>query len=96
MHGGEHSLLGYSTFDAGIVLDLSLVRSVRAASPKRTAQPQAGLCWGELDAVTEQHRLALTGGQVSHTGIAALTLRAGIGWPARQFDLMTDHLQAVA
>ncbi len=53
MHGGEHSLLGYSTFDAGIVLDLSLVRSVRAASPKRTAQAQAGLCWGELDPVTE-------------------------------------------
>jgi FAD/FMN-containing dehydrogenase len=51
-----------------------------------------GLRWADLDAATQQHGLAVTGGQISHTGIAGLTLGGGMGWLARQVGLTIDHL----
>jgi FAD/FMN-containing dehydrogenase len=51
----------------------------------RTAHAGAGVLWGELDAATQAFGLATTGGIVSHTGIAGLTLGGGIGWLMRRF-----------
>lgn len=93
VRGGGHSFPGYSTCDDGIVLDLSPMRQVYVDAVMRTARAESGLRWGDLDAATQQHGLVLTGGQISHTGIAGLTLGGGIGWLARAFGLTIDHLQ---
>jgi FAD/FMN-containing dehydrogenase len=58
----------------------------------RTARAQAGATWGEFDAATQEHGLAVTGGRFSTTGIAGLTLGSGSGWLERKCGLTADNL----
>ena len=58
----------------------------------RTARAQAGLTWGELDRETQVFGLAVTGGRVSDTGIAGLTLGGGSGWLERKIGFTVDNL----
>ena len=54
--------------------------------------PQAGVTWGELDRETQAFGLATTGGPISTTGIAGLTLGGGLGWLMRKHGLACDNL----
>jgi FAD/FMN-containing dehydrogenase len=58
----------------------------------RTARAQGGVTWGELNRETQLHGLAVTGGVVSTTGIAGLTLGGGLGYMMARFGLSTDNL----
>ena len=74
------------------MLDLSLMRDVVVDPDARTARVQAGATWADFDAATQAHGLASTGGLISHTGVAGLTLGGGIGWLMRKFGLAADNL----
>jgi FAD/FMN-containing dehydrogenase len=95
VRGGAHSSAGYSTTDGGIVLDLSRLKGVWVDPQAKTARAQAGALWGDVDRETQAHGLAVPGGQISHTGIAGLTLGGGIGWLSRQHGLTIDNLLSV-
>jgi len=92
VRGGGHSLPGLSVCDGGIVIDLGPMKGVIVDPTTRTARAQAGVLWGELDRETQTFGLATTGGIVSHTGIAGLTLGGGIGWLQRKHGLTIDQL----
>ena len=92
IRSGGHSLAGLSSCDDGIMLDLSLMRDVVVDAEARTARVQAGATWADFDAATQAHGLASTGGLISHTGVAGLTLGGGIGWLMRKFGLAADNL----
>lgn len=92
VRGGGHSVAGHGTCDDGLVIDLSLMRAVRVDPDARIAVAQPGLNWGELDRATQAHALAVTGGIVSATGVAGLTLGGGIGWLMRKHGLTADNL----
>src|SRR2546423_10251824 len=95
VRGGGHSAPGYGTCDDGLVIDLSPMKEIEVDADARTARSDAGLTWGEFDAATQEHGLAVTGGRFSTTGIAGLTLGSGSGWLERKCGLTADNLLSV-
>ncbi len=94
VRGGGHSACGHGTCDDGIVIDLSPMSEVVVDAEAATARADGGATWGQFDAATQEHGLAVTGGRFSTTGIAGLTLGSGSGWLERKCGLSADSLIA--
>jgi FAD/FMN-containing dehydrogenase len=94
VRGGGHSIAGLSVRDDGLMVDLQPMKSIEVDPLRRVAVAGAGLTWSELDEATQEHGLAVTGGEVSSTGIAGLTLGGGFGWLKRTCGLACDNLLA--
>ena len=92
VRGGGHSAPGYGTNDGGMVIDMSPMKGVRVDAAARTARAQGGVLWREFDHETQAFGLATTGGTVSDTGIAGLTLGGGLGWLMGKHGLSIDNL----
>ena len=90
--GGGHSAPGFGTNDGGVVIDLSLMRHVDVDPAARTARTGGGATWGDFNYATHAFGLATTGGIISTTGVAGLTLGGGIGHLARGYGLSLDNL----
>jgi len=93
--GGGHSIPGHCVIDDGLMIDMSPMKGVWVDPVAKTARAQGGLTWGDFDRETQLYGLAVTGGQVSTTGIAGLTLGGGIGWLMRKHGLTCDNLVSV-
>ena len=92
VRGGGHSAPGYGTNDGGLVIDMSPMKAIRVDSQARTVRAEGGVLWRELDQETQVFGLATTGGTVSNTGIAGLTLGGGLGWLMGKHGLTIDNL----
>ncbi|HEX7299064.1 MAG TPA: FAD-binding oxidoreductase [Solirubrobacteraceae bacterium] len=92
VRGGGHSVPGFGTNDGGVVCDLSAMRGIRVEPERRTVRAEGGCTWGDLDHATHAFGLATTGGIISTTGVAGLTLGGGIGYLARGHGLSCDNL----
>src|SRR5262245_32461945 len=79
VRGGGHNVAGRATIDGGVMIDLSPMKGIHVDAKRHLARAQAGLTWAELNRATQLHGLAVTGGVVSSTGIAGLTLGGGLG-----------------
>jgi FAD/FMN-containing dehydrogenase len=95
IRAGGHSVPGYSSCDDGIVIDLTPMKGVFVDPAARTARAAGGVTWGEFDRETQAFGLATTGGRITTTGIAGLTLGSGSGWTERTFGFTVDNLLSV-
>jgi FAD/FMN-containing dehydrogenase len=94
VRGGGHSVAGKAVTDGGLMIDLSLMRGIYVDPVTGTARAQGGCTWADVNRETQLHGLAVTGGVVSTTGIAGLTLGGGFGYMMAKFGLSTDNLIA--
>jgi FAD/FMN-containing dehydrogenase len=92
VRGGGHSVAGRCLVDDGIVIDLSPMKGIYVDPAAGTARVQPGVSWAELNRETQLHGLAVTGGVISTTGVAGLTLGGGLGWLMPKYGLATDNL----
>jgi hypothetical protein len=92
VRGGSHSVPGFGTCDDGLVIDLSAMRGLRVDPSTGTARAEGGATWADFNAATYPFGLASTGGFVSTTGVAGLTLGGGIGYLSRLLGLSCDNL----
>ena len=95
VRGGGHGMPGFAVCEGGLMLDLSGMKSVHVDPHHRTVRAEAGVTWGEFDHETQAFGLATTGGVVSSTGIAGLTLGGGHGFLMRRYGLACDNLLSV-
>jgi len=95
VRGGGHGVSGSAVADGGLMIDLSAMDAVEVDRETRVAVAGPGTLWSALDTATQAAGLATTGGIVTHTGIAGLTLGGGIGWLMRKHGLTADNLLSV-
>ena len=92
VRGGGHSGPGLGLCDDGLVIDLSLMKGVRADPIRRRVRVSPGCTQGDVDHATHAFGLAVPAGIVSTTGIAGLTLGGGTGYLTRKYGLTIDNL----
>ena len=92
VRGGGHNIAGSAVCDGGVMIDLSLMKSVKVDAIARTVRVEPGVTLGELDRETQAFGLVTPTGINSTTGISGLTLGGGFGWISRKFGLTIDNL----
>lgn len=92
IRGGGHNGPGLGSCNDGLVIDLSMMKSVRVDQATKTVRVEAGCTSGDVDHATHAFGLAIPFGIVSSTGIAGLTLGGGTGYLTRKYGLTIDNL----
>jgi FAD/FMN-containing dehydrogenase len=94
VRGGGHNVAGRAVADDAVMIDLAEMKGTDVDPEARTVVADGGLIWSELNDATAAHGLAVTGGAVSTTGVAGLTLGGGLGWLMGLYGLAADNLLA--
>jgi FAD/FMN-containing dehydrogenase len=92
VRGGGHNVAGRAVTDGGVMIDLARMRGIHVDGPNRRARAQGGVTWNEYNRATAVHGLATTGGVISTTGVAGLTLGGGLGWLMGKYGMAVDNL----
>ena len=95
VRGGGHNVAGRAVSEGGLMIDLQAMKGIHVDPIRHTVRAQGGLTWGEYNRATHAYGLATTGGVVSTTGIAGLTLGGGIGWLMGKYGMAIDNLRSV-
>ena len=95
VNAGGNSVFPHAVCDAGLMIDLSPMKSVRVDPGRQTARAEPGVLLGEFDRETQAFGLATTTGVMSTIGLAGLTLGGGIGRLGRKYGLTCDNLLSV-
>jgi FAD/FMN-containing dehydrogenase len=95
IRGGGHNVAGRAVADGAVMIDLAEMKGIYVDPVGRTIRAQGGVIWSEFNREAAVHGLAVTGGAVSTTGIAGLTLGGGAGWLIGVHALAADNLLSV-
>ena len=88
-------MAGHAVGQDALMLDMDNLRAVEVDPLRMLATVQAGAQWSDFDRATMAHGLATTGGVISSTGVAGLTLGGGIGWLVGKHGMSIDNLRSV-
>jgi FAD/FMN-containing dehydrogenase len=95
VRGGGHNVAGRAVTNGGAMIDLSLMKGIHVDPAARTVWAQGGVIWREFNREAAVHGLATTGGVISTTGVAGLTLGGGLGWLLGKYGLSADNLVSI-
>jgi FAD/FMN-containing dehydrogenase len=94
VRGGGHNVAGRAVCDNGVVIDLTPMKGMHVDVKSQRVHVQGGVTWGEFNRETQLHGLATTGGVVSSTGVAGLTLGGGLGYLMGKYGMAVDNLRS--
>jgi FAD/FMN-containing dehydrogenase len=92
VRSGGHNAAGFGICDGGMVIDLSLLKTIKINKETDTALVGGGCLLREVDAATHEIGLAVPLGFFGGTGVGGLTLGGGLGYLTRQYGLTIDNL----
>jgi FAD binding domain-containing protein/berberine-like enzyme len=92
VRGGGHNVAGRAVTEGGLMIDLSLMKGIHVDPKRGTVRAQGGVIWNEFNRAAATFGLATTGGEMSSTGIAGLTLGGGFGWLMGKYGIALDNL----
>lgn len=94
VRGGGHNVAGLAVRNDALMLDLGAMNQIEVDPSACIARVGGGALWRDVDAATQPHGLATTGGFVSTTGVGGFTQGGGVGWLMRRCGLAADNLVA--
>jgi len=94
VRGGGHNVAGLAATEGGLMIDLAPMRGIHVDPAARRIRAQAGVTWNEYNRAAHVYGLATTGGVISTTGIAGLTLGGGLGWLMGKYGMAVDNLES--
>jgi len=92
VRGGGHAFAGHGVADGAVMIDLGAMKHATLDAAARRVRCGGGATWADVDAATSPQGLAVTGGFISHTGVAGLALGGGFGWLTRMMGMTCDNL----
>ena len=94
VRGGGHNVAGRAVVDDALMIDLSLMKGIHVDPQARRCARRAARSGASSTARRPSTASPTTGGAISTTGIAGLTLGGGLGWLMAKYGLAADNLLA--
>lgn len=94
VRSGGHSIVGHSTTDGGLVIDLREMSKIDIDPDGRTAWVETGATAHRVTEVLSHHGLVIGFGDAGSVGVGGITLGGGIGFLVRKFGLTIDSVLA--
>jgi FAD/FMN-containing dehydrogenase len=92
VRSGGHSLVGHSTTDGGLVIDVRALKDLEIDLASRTVWAGAGVTAAEYTTEAGKHGLGTGFGDAGSVGISGITLGGGVGFLLRKHGLTIDSL----
>src|SRR5512138_1418440 len=94
IRSGGHSVVGHSTTDGGLVLDLRDMSRIEIDAHARTAWVETGATALQVTEALSKHGVAIGFGDSGSVGVGGITLGGGIGFLVRKFGMTIDSVLA--
>ncbi len=94
IRSGGHSIVGHSTTDGGLVIDLRAMSKIEIDREARTAWVETGATAKQVTEALSEHGLVVGFGDSGSVGVGGITVGGGIGFLVRKFGMTIDSLLA--
>jgi FAD binding domain-containing protein/berberine-like enzyme len=94
VRSGGHSVVGHSTTEGGLVIDLRDMAKVDVDPAARTAWIDTGATALQATEALAKHGLVIGFGDSGSVGVGGITLGGGIGFLVRRFGMTVDSVLA--
>src|SRR5688572_10159310 len=94
VRSGGHSIVGHSTTEGGIVIDLRAMSKIEVDAQARTACVETGATAVQVTKMLAEYGLVVGFGDAGSVGVGGITLGGGIGFLVRKLGMTIDSLLA--